>query len=229
MFFQIHSKGVAVATAAAACLTAPVAMATPIELAGFTFEMGEQAFADDAFLVSGTIRWWCVTPGLQPATSVAEALTGSDTDHCVNNDTGNSGVVEVVFVDNTIVNEAGVDLVIFEGSGTLPAGTPDPRERFGVAIFDGSAFTGFQYFDPISFGSGGFFTVEIDLDAFGVASGGLVSRVQLHVFDVGLGTKSADISALGALNSVPEASTGVLVSIGLMLLAGAARGSRTRS
>jgi hypothetical protein len=195
----------------------------PIELAGFTFEMGEQAFADDAFLVSGTIRWWCASPGVEPAASVAEALTGSDTDHCVNNDTGNSGIVEVLFLDNAIVNDAGIDLVIFEGSGTLPAGTPDPRERFGVAVYDGSQFTSFQYFDPISFGSGGLFTVGIDLGAFGIAAGEPVNRVQLHVFDVGLGTKSADISALGALNSIPEPSTAVLVCLGLATLAGARR------
>ena len=33
-----------------------LAVATPISVAGFNFDAGEAAFADDAFLVSGTIR-----------------------------------------------------------------------------------------------------------------------------------------------------------------------------
>ena len=55
----------------------------------------------------------------------------------------------------------------FLAGGVPPAGTPEPRERFGVSVFDGSDFTAFSYFDP------------------------------LHIFDVGLGTKSGDISAWG--------------------------------
>jgi hypothetical protein len=213
-----------------ACIVSVVACqagaAAPFELAGYVFSSGEQAFADDAFLASGTIRWWCVSAGLDPATSVSEALTGSDTDHCVNNNTGDTGIVEVLFLDNQILNDVGADLVIFEGSGTLPAGTPDERERFGVSVFDGSDFTEYQYFDPISFGADGLFTVALDLDLFGIAGGDTVDRVRLHIFDVGLGTKSADISALGALNSVPEPGTASLMALGLLILTRSARRSR---
>src|SRR5262245_20063658 len=48
------------------------------------------AFADDAFLVSGTIRFTCLGGGWDSnpaAASVADALAGSDLSHCVNNDT----------------------------------------------------------------------------------------------------------------------------------------------
>jgi hypothetical protein len=148
----------------------------------------------------------------------------------VNNDTSNSGIVEAVFSNNRIVNSAGPDLIVFELSGALAAGTPDPRERFGVSVHDGAAFTPFVYFDPIATGTSycgdpaqclDTFAVEIDLSAFALYGGQLVDRVRLHVFDVELGTKSADIGALGALNSVPipEPSTGFLVGGGVLLLA----------
>ena len=66
------------------------------------------------------------------------------------------------------------------------------------------------------------FTVSIDLSSFGIPDDATVGRVRLHIFDVGLGTKSGDVSALGALNSgapVPEPSTGLLVGCGVLLLA----------
>ena len=133
-----------------------------------------------------------------------------------------------MFLDNSIENAAGPDLVIFELSGALPAGTPDPRENFGVSVEASSGFTPFSYFDPIAMGTNSCgdptlcldtFFVEIDLSDFGVSPGALVDRVRLHVFDVGLGTKSGDIAALGALNSgaaVPEPATGLLLLSGLV-------------
>jgi len=216
------------------------AFASPIELGGYSFS-GEASFADDAFLVSGTIRFnclgggWGVTP---EATSVAEALAGSDLSRCVNNDTGNSGIVEVNFADNLILNGGGPDLVVFELSGAMDAGTPDPRENFGVSVHDGASFTPFTYFDPIATGTSfcgdptqclDTFSVTIDLSEFGLSDGQTVDRVRLHIFDVGLGTKSADIGALGALNSIPipEPSTGLLVGGGILLLA--LRWNRRRS
>jgi len=159
----------------------------------------------------------------------------------VNNDTGDSGVVEIVFSDNLILNSAGPDLVVLELSGAMSAGTPDPRENFGVSVYDGVAFTPFTYFDPIATGTSycgdpslclDTFSVEIDLSAFGLFEGQTVDRVRLHIFDVGLGTKSADIGVLGALNSapIPEPSTGLLLGWGLLPLASrrSTGGSRIR-
>lgn len=48
------------------------AVAAPVVVAGFTFSAGEEAFADYAELVSGSIRLCGAT------NSIASALTGSD-------------------------------------------------------------------------------------------------------------------------------------------------------
>jgi hypothetical protein len=108
----------------------------------------------------------------------------------------------------------------------MPPGTPDPRERFELSVFDGNSFTPLQGFDPVATGINScgdpalcldLFAVAIDLALFGIAEGESVDRIQLRIFDVGLGTKSADVTAVGALNSqpVPEPSTLALVLLGL--------------
>lgn len=204
------------------------AAATPISVGSFSFAAGEAAFADDAFLVSGSgVRFNC-TAGGTAASSFGEALSGSDVTQCVNVAGGGDGIVEVRFTDNSIVNGAGVDLVIFEVSGPQAPGTPDPKERFEAGVFDGSAYSPFVAFDPVATGFGtpdptlDIFAVEIDLSAFGIEAGARVDRVRLHLFDNGLGSKGADIAALGALNSgaaIPEPSSALLLAGGLLLLA----------
>jgi len=209
-------------------LWAGAASAAPITVGGFTFTDGEAAFADDAFLVSGTIRM--CGGGFPPATSIDVALSGANVTDCANNNTGNSGIVEVLFTDNSVVNGPGPDLVIFELSGPLAPGTPDPRERFELSVFDGIGFTPLQGFDPVATGLNScgdpsvcldLFAVAIDLGAFGLADGATTSRLQLRIFDVGLGTKSADLTAAGALNSqpIPEPSTLALVLVGFVGMA----------
>jgi hypothetical protein len=205
-----------------ACFMPAIALAAPISVGGFTFADGEAAFADDASLVSGSgVRFECAA-GVPAATSFAGALSGSDVTQCVNVSGGGNGIVEVQFANNSVLNGAGTDLVIFELSGPQAPGTPDPRERFELSIFNGLAFSAFVAFDPVATGFDtpdptlDIFAVAIDLSAFGIAPGAAIDRVRLHLFDNGLGSKGADIAALGALNSgpsVPEPSVVLLLMV----------------
>jgi len=203
-----------------------IVAAAPISVGGFTFAAGEAAFADDASLVSGSgVRFTCAAGGTS-ASSFSEALSGSDITQCANVSGGGDGILEVAFLDNSIINGAGTDLVIFEFSGPKSVGTSDPREYFEVSVLDGTTYSAFVGFDPVATGyvisnplDSNLFAVEIDLSSFGIALGAQVDRVRLHLFDNGLGSKGADILALGALNSgatIPEPSTALLMSLGLI-------------
>lgn len=211
--------------------------AAPVSVAGFTFAEGEAAFADDAFLASGSgVRFSCTAGGIE-AGSLGQALSGSDLAQCVNVSGGGDGIVEVLFTDNSILNASGTDLVIFELSGEQPVGAADSKERFEVSVFDGSSFSPFFAFDPVATGFAmpestlDVFAVQIDLSHFGIADDARVDRVRLHLFDNGQGTKGADIAALGAINSaapVPEPAATPLVLFGLLVL-GIRRGSSVLS
>jgi hypothetical protein len=193
--------------------------ATALTIAGFTFPEGEEAFADDAFIAEGVVTGFTEE-------EVRQRITGSDVGPGFRVIHPDEAVIEVLFTDNAIVNQSGTDLVIFERSGALGAGIPDPRERFGVSIFNGFSFSPFVNFDPVDTGfsaSGGtlnLFVVEIDLAAFGIPAGASTDRLRIHLFDNLAGTRSADPTALGALHSapVPEPATGALLAIGLAIL-----------
>lgn len=199
------------------------AVAAPVVVAGFTFSAGEEAFADYAELVSGSIRLCGAT------NSIASALTGSDLLDCINSADSAGGIVEVLFTNNVIVNGPGPDLVIFELSGPLGGGTPDAREVFGVSVFDGASFSAFQTVTPVDTGfrttggvnPNGVFAVQLDMSTFGLAADASTDRIRLHIYNVNLGTKSGDITTLGALNSgapIPEPGTALLLVLGLIVL-----------
>ncbi len=202
------------------------AISSPISVAGFTFPDGEQAFADDAFIVSGVITG-ADTEG------VRRILVGSDIADSFNTGDSGGGIVEVRFLDNLILNGPGTDLVIFELSGDQPAGTPDSQEVFGFSAWSSGAFTPFVTVTPIATGypdpadpTLDVFKVEIDLANFGVPDSGFTDRVRLHIYNANLGSKSADLTALGALNSqpVPEPRTSLLIAFGVLLLGVTRRG-----
>jgi hypothetical protein len=133
--------------------------------------------------------------------------------------------LEVLFTDNAVQNGPGVDLVIFERSGSQPLGAPDPREIFDISVFDGSSYQPYVTVTPISTGYTDTFAVQVDLSSFGVAPGTIVDRIRVAVYNVNLGSKSADLTAVGALHSVaaiPEPSTFLLISLAL-LATGASR------
>jgi hypothetical protein len=214
---------------ASSFLLAGSAFSAPIVVAGFVFPEGEAAFADDAVHVSG--------PVLDPNT-VRNVLTGSYVGDSFNTGDSNSTVIEVRFLDNAIKNDQGADLVIFELSGDQPVGTPDPREIFDVAVPVGAGFSQFVRVTPIATGwndpadaSLDVFSIQIDLSAFGLGDGVVIDRVRVGVFNANLGSKSADLTALGALHStaaVPEPSTASMLLLGLCSLA-TLRGMRATS
>jgi hypothetical protein len=90
--------------------------------AGFTFALGEQSFADDAVVVSGTVT--SATPA-----QVQSTLVGSYLGDSIRVITPDVAEIEIVFSDNTIINGPGTDLVIFELSGSGPAGRLRRRHR----------------------------------------------------------------------------------------------------
>ncbi len=213
--------GVGVRAFLAIWLFAAAAQAAPISVGGFTFSAGEEAFADDAILVSGVIT------GADGPT-IKTTLVGSSISDSFNTGDSGGGIVEVLFTDNLIVNGAGADLVLFELSGDQPAGTPDPREIFEISIFNGVSFSSFVTVTPVATGfpdpadiTLDVFAIQVDLSSFGIAFGGTTSRVRLHIWNANLGSKSADLTALGALNSlsVPEPSSAVTLAIELGALA----------
>jgi len=201
------------------------AVGSPISVGGFTFPDGEEAFADDAFIVSGVITG-ADTEG------VRRILVGSNIADSFNTGDSGGGIVEVRFLDNLVLNGPGTDLVIFELSGDQPAGTPDPQEVFGFSAWVSGSFTPFVTMTPIATGypdpadpTLDIFKVEVDLSDFGIPASGLTDRIRLHIYNPNLGSKSADLTALGALNSqpVPEPSTSLLVALGVLLLGVARR------
>ncbi len=222
--------GIIVRAILAMCLCAASAHAAPISVGGFTFTAGEEAFADDAVLVSGVITG-------ADAPTIKTVLVGSSISDSFNTGDSGGGIVEVLFTDNAIVNGPGADLVIFELSGDRPAGTPDPAEVFDVSIFDGFSFSSFVTVTPVATGfpdpadpTLDVFAVQVDLSSFGIAPGGTTDRVRLHIFNANLGSKSADLTALGALNSltVPEPSSSAALVVSLSALALLRRRRRAR-
>jgi hypothetical protein len=190
--------------------------AAPITVGGYVFEAGEEAFADDVALVEGSLT-------THTEEQARQILTGSYVGDTIRVITPDVAVLEVVFADNAILNGPGTDLVIFELSGALGAGTADHTERFDVTVFDGSSFPAFVSFDPVDTGypdpNGGLniFTVEIDVSDFGVAAGATTQRVRIRLVD-NLVHRSADPTALGALSSVsvPEPPPVLLLVLGLL-------------
>ncbi len=215
------------AIAAALAFLPATAIAAPITVAEFTFAAGEEAFADEALVTSGVVTG-------ATAEQVQSTLVGSNLGDSIRVITPDVAVIEIAFSDNAIVNGPGTDLVIFELSGSKPAvGFADVNERFEVSVLDGPDFSNFVEVVPVNTGflaphddSLSVYVVEIDLTSFGFPAGQVTNRVQIRLVDH-LASRSADPTALGALNSVPEPGTGLLLSVGLLVLSARRRRPRT--
>ncbi len=143
--------------------------ANAITIGSFTF--AQNAFADAV----GTIS---IEPGKSVQTFVTEsstflintisvdaALTGSDLNSGVFCD--ESCTIELLFTDNTVVNRVGTDLILFEQGA--PESTIVTIDETTVLISFFSTQSGLVDL------SGALINIfEIDLDDFGIASGGFI-------------------------------------------------------
>lgn len=199
------------------------ASATPITVGGFTFAAGEQAFADDAIVVSGVVTG-------ATDEQVRSTLVGSNLGDSIRVITPDIAVIEIHFSDNAILNGPGTDLVIFELSGAAwPIGSGDSREKFEFSVFNGSGFSPFIEVVPVNTGflaphdsTLAAYVVEIDLADFAFSADEMTDRIRIRLVD-NLETRSADPTAFGALNSIPEPSTALLLGCGLVALAAGKR------
>ncbi len=202
--------------------------AAPISVAGFFFANGEDDFAQNAVVVSGTVTG-------SSAAQVRAVLVGSNISDSIRVITPDIAVIEITFGSRQILNLVGPDAVIFELSGDQAVGTPNYNERFEVSVFNGTNFTPFQVVIPLATGFDDpadatldVFAVQLDLSDYGIAAGASTDRIRIRLVD-NLVTRSADPTAVGLLHSVPEPPT--ISYVGAVLLIGfAVRASfRTRS
>lgn len=185
------------------CSIPVIAIGAPISVAGIEFPNGEDDFAKDAVVVSGTVTGSSLS-------EVQATLVGSGITDSIRVITPDVAEIEITFGARQILNESGPDVVVFELSGDQLPGTPDFNERFEVSILGGGFFTPFQVVVPVATGfddpadsSLDVFAVLLDLSDYGLAPGEVADRVRIRLVD-NLVTRSADPTAVGLLHSVPE-------------------------
>lgn len=122
-------------------------------------------------------------------------------------------VIEVKFIDNTVVNSPGADIVIFQLDQACPGGAVGTSGGYMVAVPDGQGgFTEFRNYPKELATTGGTFpyagcgagiclgtfnlsSIAIDLSDFGVADGMTVMSLRFYTPD------QADPVAIAALHS----------------------------
>ncbi len=207
-----------------------LALATPLCAQAVT--VGGLDFDDNAFADSLASASDGFSPYFGVATSLEEALVGTnliDYTFVTSSSSEESNFV-ISFDDNHIVNGPGADFVIFDlGPIDIHLFANDParydrwREFISVAVSPGGPRRSYQVED--SGENAGRYSVliaQIDLDDFGLASGDTVSLLQIFPKN-SAGADSADITAIGALNSVTVATVPLpaglpLLSAGLLTL-----------
>ena len=175
------------------------------EPANASIVKGALVFDDDAFADTASMIVGSIDAFQGPATTVQEAICGLNLATAFEIGEFDDGkIVEIGFSDNSIVNYPGPDLVIYE------AHYPD---GFDVALdLGGGAFSPFVHFETAyqGFSEGGFQNAAlIDLSDFGVGANELVSTIRVLEDDY----DSAELSGIGALNSVPEPGTAALLAM----------------
>ena len=181
-----------------------ITQAHAIMIAGFNFD--DNAFADTA---GNADTGFSLLGG---ATSLDDALTGSDTSTGISYFGSLPGSVDIGFTDNLIVNGIGNDLMIFEFGNA--------QDSLDLTIGGSSINTGLSTVTAFGSGLGSFpiYYWSMDLSDFGMAFGATVSALTLSNFDADGNGTSATPSVIAALNSasVPEPTTFTLMGLGLV-------------
>ena len=184
-------------------LPAATSHSAPLSIAGFDFPDGENDFAANAEVVSGTVTGFSIS-------QVQTILTGSNISDSIRVIAPDVAEIELTFGAQQIVNESGPDAVVFELSGNAPVGTADTNERFEVSVLANGTFTPYQVVVPVATGYDDpadstldVFAVLLDLSDYGLSPGGKTDRIRIRLRDNGV-TRSADPTAVGLLHSVPE-------------------------
>ncbi len=190
-------KALGAAALLAITMASPVAHAVIIK--------GPYAFDDNAFADAVTGSGGTFTP---VGGTLEEVMTDAALDTGISG--GSSFFLDLAFLDNAAINNAGADLVIFEASAA---------QDLTVTI---NGFSLLLNIVSLGFSEGGIAVngAEIELDDFGVAAGAMISSLR-----VGTPVSGADPTDVGVLNNV---SIGVPVPATLGLLALGLLGLRVR-
>jgi hypothetical protein len=202
-----------------------VAMIVSALPAAASVVIGPYTFADNAFADTVTATGSIIPfsgPGL-PVPSLSVVLTDKSVNTgALSSTPGEAASLTLGFTDNIVFNGTGADLVLFE-EGVADA--------FSVTI-NGTTLSVLSVFLGIKNSSA--FSVngaEIDLDAFGVATGATINSLQIDMRGNSSSTSSERPALLevGALNSraigavVPEPSSWALAGLALLGLAASRR------
>lgn len=179
-----------IAAMALAAITGSANAAT-ITVAGQSFD--ETAFADTVNATDGTNRLFGAGGSTAP-TDLNDALSGSNLQTGANC-TSATCAYEALFTDNSVVNEAGDDLIIFG------LGDPAGAEIFSISI-NGTTIGGFDAAATGELVEGTSFdlaSVSIDLSDFGIGLGETVSSVLFSYTNATGG--SEEFLAFAAINN----------------------------
>jgi len=188
------------------CVLVAVGFATvgPVGRARADIVKGAMTFGNLAFVDAAEIVNADVTPAGAPTFELA--LTGSDLGSYIE-EFRDGEIIRIIFENNWIVNEPGVDLVVFE------MGSQATAEAFDVAVDPDLGVPVYFRYEPVNQGvidDAPTNAALIDLTDLGVAEGATVTRFLIR----SAALQGAEISGAGALHGAPEPASLVLLVSG---------------